>query len=90
MRLVTVHAEDLLALLDDAEANLKSVHGEFCGPIGCDCARQQQRIDNARQWLLPAPTEPWCPEHGYGCEPSNCPCGHTLRCDCREIAAYEH
>ena len=30
--------------------------------------------------------EPWCPDHGYGCEPSNCPCGHTLRCDCRGIA----
>lgn len=30
--------------------------------------------------------ELWCPEHGYGCEPSECPCGHTLRCDCREIA----
>jgi len=30
--------------------------------------------------------EPWCPDHGYGCEPSDCRCGHTLRCDCRDIA----
>lgn len=35
----------------------------------------------------PVPTqEPWCPDHGYGCEPQDCPCGHSLRCDCRSIA----
>lgn len=33
--------------------------------------------------------EPWCAIHGYGCEPSNCPCGHTLRCDCWSISG-EH
>lgn len=28
----------------------------------------------------------WCAEHGYGCEPSTCPCGHTINCDCWSIA----
>lgn len=43
-----------------------------------------------RLWTVedadPSANEPWCPDHGYGCEPQNCPCGHTLRCDCRSIA----
>lgn len=28
----------------------------------------------------------WCPEHGHGCEAQNCPCGHTIGCDCWSIA----
>lgn len=36
---------DLLAdVLDTALANLKAVHGEFCGSTGCDCKQQADKI----------------------------------------------
>jgi hypothetical protein len=42
----------------------------------------QRRTDNPYM----TENEPWCPDHGYGCEPSSCPCGHTIGCDCWGIA----
>lgn len=67
--------------------------GEFARHLVNEDAdiREGMRADRRRYGNAPASgiddvTEPRCPEHGYGCEPSACPCGHTLRCDCKDIA----
>lgn len=66
-----------------------SAESKACDPV-TEAARHFAR-ENAdiREGMRAHRREPsWCPApvHGYGCEPSDCPCGHTLRCDCWEIA----
>lgn len=51
----------------------------------CTCDASGDVLPIAHRPWCGTEGEPWCPDHGYGCEPSNCPCGHTLRCDCVSI-----